>query len=148
MAADDISGVAEAIDYRVAVSSVETPDGAPEFRRKLRAGWKRYAFASAGIAIVVVTFALVLPKIADYRDVWDVVTTLTWEWIVVLAAATVLNLATFAPPWVVTLPGLGFLRALSRPRCSALQPSSASLCSGSLLHCSLWCCTPRTWRRR
>ena len=100
------------------VSSVESPDGAPEFRRKLRSGWKRYAFAGAGVAIVVVTFAVVLPKIADYRDVWDVVTTLTWEWIAVLAAATALNLATFAPPWMVTLPGLGFRRALSMTQAS------------------------------
>jgi hypothetical protein len=67
---------------------VETPDGAPEFRRKVRAGWKRYAFAAAGVAIVVVTFALVLPKIADYRDVWDVVTTLTWEWVAVRLRST------------------------------------------------------------
>ena len=59
----------------------------------------------SAIAIVVVTFAVVLPKIADYRDVWDVVSTLSWEWVVVLAAATALNLATFAPPWMVTLPG-------------------------------------------
>ena len=100
------------------MSSVESPDGAPEFRKRRRAGWKRYAFAGAGIAIVVVTFAFVLPKIADYRDVWDVVTTLTWEWVVVLGAATVLNLMTFAPPWMITLPGLGFRNALSMTQAS------------------------------
>jgi putative heme transporter len=100
------------------VSSVDTPDGAPELRKKQRAGWKRYAFAGAGFAIVVVTFAFVLPKIADYRDVWDVVTTLTWEWIVVLVAATALNLATFAPPWMVTLPGLRFRQALEMTQAS------------------------------
>ena len=100
------------------MSSVDTPDGAPEFRRKQRAGWKRYAFGGAGIAIVVATFAVVLPKIADYRDVWDVVTTLTWEWIVALAAATALNLATFAPPWMVTLPGLRFRQALEMTQAS------------------------------
>ena len=100
------------------MSSVETPDGAPEFRRKARAGWRRYAFAAAGIAVVVVTFALVLPRIADYRDVWDVVTTLTWEWVAVLVGATALNLATFAPPWMITLPGLGFRRALEMTQAS------------------------------
>lgn len=100
------------IDYRGFVGSVDTPDGAPELRKKQRSGWKRYAFAAAGIAIVVVTFVVVLPKIADYRDVWDVVTTLTWEWIVVLLAATVLNIATFAPPWMIALPGLGFRHSL------------------------------------
>jgi len=94
------------------VSSVETPDGAPELRGKKRSGWKRYAFAGVGAAIIIATFAIALPKIADYRDVWDVVSTLTWEWIAVLVAATALNIATFAPPWMVTLPGLGFRQAL------------------------------------
>lgn len=100
------------------MSSVDTPDGAPEFRKKQRAGWRRYAFAGAGIAIVLVTFVFVLPKIADYRDVWDVVTSLSWQWIVVLVAATALNLVTFAPPWMVTLPGLGFRQALEMTQAS------------------------------
>ena len=100
------------------MSSLDSPDGAPEFRKRKRVGWRRYAFAGAGVAIVVVTFALVLPKIADYRDVWDVVSTLTWQWAAVLAAATALNLATFAPPWMVTLPGLGFRQALAMTQAS------------------------------
>ena len=52
-----------------------------------------------------------LPQIADYRDVWAVVKGLSWEWLVALAAATLLNLATFAPPWQAALPGLSFLSA-------------------------------------
>jgi uncharacterized membrane protein YbhN (UPF0104 family) len=100
------------------VSSIETPDGAPEFRRGKRAGRTRYVFAIVGAAIVVVTFAVVLPKIADYRDVWEVVTTLSWQWVAVLAGATVLNLITFAPPWMVTLPGLGFKRAFAMTQAS------------------------------
>jgi uncharacterized membrane protein YbhN (UPF0104 family) len=32
--------------------------------------------------------------------------------VLALAAVTILNLATFAPPWMVALPGLGFVRAL------------------------------------
>ena len=113
------------------MSSVETPDGAPEFRKKRRAGWRRYAFAGAGFAIVVVTFAVLLPKIADYRDVWDVVTTLTWQWIAVLVVATALNLSTFAPPWMVTLPGLDFRRALEMTQASTalsiLAPGGAAI---------------------
>ena len=35
-----------------------------------------------------------------------------------LAGATVLNLATFAPPWMVTLPGLGFRQALAMTQAS------------------------------
>ena len=100
------------------MSSVETPDGAPELRKKKRAGWRRYAFAGLGAAIVIVTFAFALPKIADYREVWGVVKTLTWEWVLVLVGATVLNLVTFAPPWMVTLPGLRFRQAFAMTQAS------------------------------
>jgi uncharacterized protein (TIRG00374 family) len=64
-----------------------------------------------GIAVVVVTFAFVLPRIADYRDVWEVVQTLSWTDVLLLAAATLLNLVTFAPPWMAALPGLQFRQA-------------------------------------
>lgn len=64
-----------------------------------------------GIAVIVATFVFVLPQIADYRDVWDVVKTLTWTDIALLVGATVLNLLTFAPPWMAGLPGLRFRQA-------------------------------------
>jgi putative heme transporter len=66
-----------------------------------------------GIAIVIVTFAVFLPKIADYRDVWALVKTLSWGWMLALLAATALNLITFAPPWQVALPGLRFIPAMT-----------------------------------
>jgi putative heme transporter len=74
-----------------------------------------------GIAVVVATFAFVLPKIADYRDVWDVVATLSWKDIAALTGATVLNLFTFAPPWMAALPGLRFRQAFA-----VTQASTAS----------------------
>ena len=64
-----------------------------------------------GIAVVVGTFAFVLPRIADYRDVWEVVKGLSWADLGLLAGATALNLATFAPPWMAALPGLRFRQA-------------------------------------
>src|SRR5205823_2768529 len=36
---------------------------------------------------------------------------LTWQQVGVLLLATLLNLVTFAPPWMAALPGLGFRRA-------------------------------------
>ncbi len=59
-----------------------------------------------------------LPRIADYRDVWDVVKELSWQWVVALLAATALNIATFAPPWMVALPGLRFRPALTMTQAS------------------------------
>jgi len=60
---------------------------------------------------VVATFVFVLPRIADYRDVWGVVKSLSWTDIALLLGATLLNLATFAPPWMAALPGLRFRQA-------------------------------------
>ena len=64
-----------------------------------------------GIAVVAATFVFVLPRIADYGEVWSVVKKLSWQQIAALVGATALNLVTFAPPWMVALPGLGFRRA-------------------------------------
>jgi putative heme transporter len=68
--------------------------------------------AAIGVAVIGLTFAFVLPRIAGYRDVWHVVRTLSWLSILALAGATILNIVTFAPPWMICLPGLGFRRAL------------------------------------
>jgi putative heme transporter len=79
---------------------------------------KRWLPAAAGVAIVAATFVFVLPQVASYRDVWDVVSDLSWQWLVVLLAVTALNIATFAPPWMAALPGLGFRQALAMTQAS------------------------------
>jgi hypothetical protein len=66
-----------------------------------------------GLVIVGITFGVVLPRIADYRDVWRVLTTIDAAAIAALVVATALNIVTFAPPWMVALPGLRFGRALA-----------------------------------
>jgi uncharacterized protein (TIRG00374 family) len=72
---------------------------------------KRIGLAAASLAIVAATFFYFLPTIANYGDVWDVVKQLSWAEIAALLGATVINLATFGPPWMVALPGLGYLQA-------------------------------------
>jgi uncharacterized protein (TIRG00374 family) len=79
---------------------------------------RRIVVAAVGIAIVVATFVFVLPTIANYGDVWKVVKDLSWQWTLALLAVTALNVATFAPPWMVTLPGLGFRRAIELTQAS------------------------------
>ena len=66
-----------------------------------------------GLAVVVIvgTYVFVLPQFANYGEVWDQVQKLSWEWLAVLLAAVVLNLATFGPPWMTALPGLGYWSA-------------------------------------
>jgi putative heme transporter len=94
------------------VEQAVTPDveGAKPPQKKSR----KKQLITIGVAIVVIglTFAFVLPKIADYRSVWNVIKTLSWLSILALVGATVLNIVTFAPPWMVCMPGLGFVRAL------------------------------------
>ncbi len=82
---------------------------AKQSRRKLI---QRGALGALSLAIIAATFFYFLPTIASYGDVWVVVKQLSWQWGVALIAATVLNLATFAPPWQVALPGLSFFRAM------------------------------------
>ena len=82
-----------------------------ERRRGLTKTHKRMLGAAGSIAVVVLVFAFVLPRIADYRDVFDVVRDLGWQDWAALAGAVVLNLATFPPPWMAALRGSATARA-------------------------------------
>jgi putative heme transporter len=75
---------------------------APKSKRRKLLG------VGAGVVLIVVVFVFVLPRIANYGQVWEVVQDLTWEQIGALLLATLANLATYAPPWQAALPGLGF----------------------------------------
>jgi uncharacterized protein (TIRG00374 family) len=89
------------------VGTVPPPEEKPKKSR-------RKQLITVGVAVVVIglTFAFVLPKIADYQDVWKVIRTLSWPSILALVGATILNIVTFAPPWMVCMRKLGFVRAL------------------------------------
>jgi uncharacterized membrane protein YbhN (UPF0104 family) len=82
-----------------------------EAARKKRTGWPRIVGIAVSLAVVAGVFAFALPKIADYGAVWDVVQGMSWEWIVALLVASSLDIATYAPPWVASLPGLSYLHA-------------------------------------
>ena len=73
---------------------------------------RNLVFGALGLAVVVVTFAVVLPKIANYGDVWEIVKSLEAKWLLLLAGVVVLNIVTYAPPWMLALPGLPFRQAL------------------------------------
>ena len=73
---------------------------------------RQLVFGALGLAVVVVTFAVVLPRIADYGEVWELVKELDSTWLLALAGVVVLNIVTYAPPWMIALPGLRFRQAL------------------------------------
>jgi uncharacterized membrane protein YbhN (UPF0104 family) len=71
-----------------------------------------------------------LPRIADYGDVWGEIHQLSWQWLVVLGLATLLNLATYGPPLMAALPGLSYFHAsrvtLASTALSVIAPGGAA----------------------
>jgi len=106
-------------------------DGTAAPRRRLTKTHKRLLGAAGTIAVAVAVFAFVLPRIADYRDVFDVIRGLSWRDGLVLVAVTLLNLATFAPPWMAALPGLRFRQAFAMTQASTalsiVSPAGAAV---------------------
>jgi putative heme transporter len=83
------------------------------------------------VGLVGAVFAFILPRIADYGDVWNVLQGLSGRDVAVVAGATVLNVVTFAPPWMAALPGLGLRQALALTQASTalsiVSPAGAAV---------------------
>jgi uncharacterized protein (TIRG00374 family) len=80
---------------------------------KQRAGRLRaHAGQLTGLVLVAGVFGFVLPRVADYGAVWHVISGLSPVYAALLAGVAIVNLLTFAPPWMAALPRLSFLRAL------------------------------------
>jgi uncharacterized protein (TIRG00374 family) len=91
--------------------------------RSLARRLRRAVPRAVAVTIVAVVFGIALPRIASYRDVIDVVAGLSALHVAVLAAVTVWNTVTFAPPWMAAVPRLGFLRALVLSQASTAAAS-------------------------
>ncbi len=65
-----------------------------------------------GVAFAVATFVFLLPRIASYAQVWRIIEAVSWQYAILLAAVTVLNLVTYSAQWVTVLPELRLKRAL------------------------------------
>ncbi len=102
-----------------------------EAHGKRRQGWGRIIGIGVSVVVIAGVFFFVLPKIADYGEVWDVVQTLSWQWLVALVIATLLNLATYGPPLMAALPGLSYLQAsrvtLASTALSSVAPGGAAV---------------------
>jgi putative heme transporter len=96
--------------------------------------------------LVVAVFGFALPQLASYRDVLDAASNLSWPEIAALAVAVVINLVTFAPPWMAALPGLGFLKALTMTQAS--QAAASTLPGGEALGVALSVGMLRGWAFR
>ncbi len=100
-------------------------------QKKKKTGRGRIIGIVVSVAVIGVVFAFVLPRIANYGDVWDVVKGLSWAWILVLVLTVLLNTATYGPPWVAALPGLAYWRAtrvtLASTALSSVAPGGAAV---------------------
>jgi uncharacterized membrane protein YbhN (UPF0104 family) len=106
-------------------------DGTAAGHRRLTRTHKRLLGGAATVAVVVAVFVFFLPRIADYRSVLDTIRDLDWKNWVALAAAVLVNLATFPPPWMAALPGLRYRQALVMTQASTalaiVSPAGAAV---------------------
>lgn len=93
------------------------PESAEQRGRRLR---HRLTQALA-IVVILAVFGFIFPRIASYSAAWDVVRSMTANWILVLIGITILNL--IVQWWFITtcLPGL------SMPRAAAMNLSSTAV---------------------
>jgi putative heme transporter len=87
------------------------PEETATRRRAFGRNRRRLVGGVITVLVVAAVFVFVLPSIADYRDVVDVIQGMSSQDALILVGATVLNLATFPPPWMAVLPRLGYRQA-------------------------------------
>jgi uncharacterized protein (TIRG00374 family) len=90
---------------------------------RIVAAVKANAGRLVAVVFVVGVFAFVLPRVADYGDVWEAITGLSTLGIIGLIAVAILNLATFGPPWMAAFPGLSFGHSLVLSQASTAAAS-------------------------
>jgi uncharacterized membrane protein YbhN (UPF0104 family) len=86
-------------------AAVEAPT-APA--RRARVPWwrSRWLQGLGSLAVVVLIFGFLFPKVADYRDVWQTIRAMTWLELSTLGAVALWNLASYWPVLTAAQPGL------------------------------------------
>ena len=79
---------------------------------KPRPDRRRIATIAVGLVVAGTVFAYVLPRLADYGEVWGVIRSLSWWWILGLLGSAAVVIISDAPPWMTVLPGLNYFHAL------------------------------------
>lgn len=81
-------------------------------RRGPAAGsWRRRIRIGASVALVIVAFAGVLPRIASYEDVWDRLEDASPNHLALLGLVATWNIVSYWPLLMLSLPGLTWARA-------------------------------------
>lgn len=90
---------------------------------RIAARLKKNAAQLVAVLLVVGVFGFVLPRVADYGEVWRAVQELSTRDLALLAGTAILNVVTFAPPWMAALPGLSFGHAMVMSQASTAASS-------------------------
>jgi uncharacterized protein (TIRG00374 family) len=83
---------------------------APATRAK--PSWRKFLGGGLGIAVIVIVFGFVLPRLANYQEVWHQIRSMSGGWLVLLVVVELVNLITYAPSFMASLPGIGFRQSL------------------------------------
>jgi uncharacterized protein (TIRG00374 family) len=70
--------------------------------------WRIVVSTLVTVAVLVVVFVGIFPKVADYSEAWSSIQQMPTAYVVALAAATLINLAVYVWPLQAALPGLGY----------------------------------------
>jgi uncharacterized protein (TIRG00374 family) len=70
--------------------------------------WRMVISAAVTVAVLVVVFLGVFPKVANYSEAWSSIQQLPVAYLVALAVATVVNVAVYVWPLQAALPGLRY----------------------------------------
>ena len=73
-----------------------------------RSPWRMVVSAAITVAVLVVVFVGIFPKVADYSDAWSSIQQMPTAYLVALAVATVANIAVYVWPLQAALPGLSY----------------------------------------
>jgi putative heme transporter len=73
---------------------------------------RRLVIMVVGLVVLALVVFVAIPRFADYHEVWRSLRSVSGKWLIAIAAADIVNLATYAPNWMVCLPGLGWLRSM------------------------------------
>jgi hypothetical protein len=77
--------------------------------------WRMVVSTLVTVAVLVVVFVGIFPKVADYSEAWSAIQQLPTAYLLGLVAATVINLAIYVWPLQAALPGLGLRARLRGP---------------------------------
>ena len=92
---------------------------------------------------MLAVFAYAVPKFADYGSAWAVVTTLSWAQVLLLITATAVNVVSYWPPLVASLPGLTLGQAAVNNQTTSSIANTVP--GGSVLAVGLACMLYRSW---